>query len=76
MADEIDMANLLMDNEISAAINRIRKSTAPNAQAMAIKECLECGEDIPEARKQLGFSLCVACAQESERRRSLYADEY
>lgn len=72
MADEIDLANDLIDNELSRALNKIRKASE-NVQGS--KRCMECGEKIPEARQKLGFKLCVVCAEENERRRSLFAGD-
>ncbi len=73
MADEIDLANDLIDNEVSRALSRIRQHSS---QASTGSEfCIECGEDMPKERQQLGFKLCVPCAEEAERRRSLYADD-
>ena len=71
MADEIDLANDLIDNEVSRALSKLRQNTPPKEGA---KHCIECGEDIPKARQSLGFDLCVLCASESERRKSLFAD--
>jgi RNA polymerase-binding transcription factor DksA len=72
MADEIDFANDLIDVEVSRAINRMRQQTAQSSEGS--KTCTECGEDMPEARRKMGFKLCVPCAQESERRGQLFAD--
>lgn len=70
MADEIDLANDLIDSEVSRALSKIRQQAS---QGAGTKHCVECGDDIPEARQKLGFKLCVPCAQESERRGSLFA---
>jgi RNA polymerase-binding transcription factor DksA len=72
MADEIDLANDLIDSEVSRALRRMRKS---KEEAIGTEFCVECGEGIPKERQELGFKLCVPCAEESERRRALFADE-
>jgi len=72
MADEIDLANDLIDSEVSRALRKIRQNTQ-NAQGA--KFCVECGETMPEARQKLGFKLCVPCAEEAERRQSLFAGD-
>lgn len=72
MADLIDLANDLIDNEVSRALNKIRENTSQNKKGS--KLCIECGEKIPEVRQNLGFILCVPCAEEQERRKSLYVD--
>lgn len=71
MADQIDLANDLIDNELSRALNKIRQSTG---EPKGSKHCVECGDTIPAARQQLGFKFCVPCAEEAERRSSLFSD--
>jgi len=73
MADEIDLANDLIDSEVSRALSRIRQQSSK--EAIGSEFCVECGENMPKERQQLGFKLCVPCAEESERRRSLFADD-
>jgi len=47
--------------------------TAPGAQTAL--DCLECGEEIPEARRQAlpGIMRCVKCQQYQEDRKKQYA---
>lgn len=71
MADEIDLANDLIDSEVSRALSKIRQSTS---QSVGTKQCIECGDEMPEARRNLGFKFCVPCAAERERREALFAD--
>jgi RNA polymerase-binding transcription factor DksA len=71
MADEADIANDLIANEVSSALSKMRQSTEIK---MGPKECVECGEKVPIERRRLGFKLCIECAAESERRKSLFAD--
>lgn len=70
MADEADLANDFIDSEVSRALGRIRQDTT----AMGTKVCRDCGEKIPDARRKLGFQLCIECAEENERRKSQFAD--
>jgi len=70
MADEADIANDLIASEVLSALSKMRQDTAVK---MGPKECVECEEEIPLARRQLGFKLCVECAEEAERRKSLFA---
>ena len=72
MADEIDLANDLIDNEVSRALSKIRQHSSQESKGT--KVCQECGETIPPLRQKLGFSLCVPCAEEEERKKSLFAD--
>jgi RNA polymerase-binding transcription factor DksA len=71
MADDIDIANDLRDLELASALNRMRQQS--NVKVEGSATCVECGDAMPEARKNLGFKLCVACAQESERRKQQFA---
>jgi len=70
MADDIDLANNLMDAQISRALNRIREESAKAATGSDI--CEECGDTMPAPRVKMGFSVCVSCAEEGERRQHLY----
>lgn len=72
MADEIDLANDLIDSEVSRALSKIRQNASLDAKGS--KFCVECGDTIPLARKKLGFKLCVPCAEELERKKQLFAD--
>jgi RNA polymerase-binding transcription factor DksA len=72
MADEIDLANDLIDSEVSRALSKLRQNAAQGV--VGSKICLECGEAVPPERQKLGFKLCVPCAEETERRKSLFAD--
>lgn len=73
MADEIDLANDQIDREVSLALSKIRQS-ASSVDTQGSEQCLECGDDMPKERQKLGFKICVSCASESERRKSLFAD--
>lgn len=72
MADEIDLANSLIDTAVNRALDKIRQNASVGQEGAEF--CIECGEKMLTERKELGFKLCVPCAQESERRKSLYAD--
>lgn len=72
MADDIDRATEIIENEVSLALTKLRQSASQETQGS--KNCIECGDKIPEARQKLGFKLCVPCAQEEERKKSLFVD--
>ncbi len=72
MADEIDLANDLIDSEVSRALSKLRQHTASDSEGS--KHCIECGDTIPDARRKMGFKWCVSCAEERERKRSLFVD--
>lgn len=71
MADEADIANDYIAQAISSALNKRQQNS--NTQLVS-KNCADCGEEIPIARRSLGFKLCFECAEESERRKSLFVD--
>jgi RNA polymerase-binding transcription factor DksA len=71
MADDADIANDYINTQVSRALAKLRQA---NDAKPGSKVCAECGEDIPDARRKLGFKLCVQCAEESERRNSLFAN--
>jgi RNA polymerase-binding transcription factor DksA len=74
VADEADIANdyiTSITNAISSALVNRQQSTKP---LLGSKLCRDCDELIPIERRQLGFQLCVECATETERRKSLFTD--
>lgn len=72
MADDIDLANAIIDSEVSRALSKIRHQSTVTKEL--VENCVECGEVMPVARQQLGFSICVSCAEYAERKRSRFAD--
>tara|TARA_R110000868_G_scaffold106915_10_gene292862 strand:- start:258 stop:476 length:219 start_codon:yes stop_codon:yes gene_type:complete len=72
MADDIDLANDLIDCEVSRALSKIRQSSG--VAAVGSKICVECGDDMPAGRTSLGFKFCVPCAEDMERKKTLYVD--
>jgi RNA polymerase-binding transcription factor DksA len=71
MADEIDIANDLAAIQLARALEEMRKNSSQGTSGS--KYCVECGDDIPLARKKLGFKLCVPCVEETERKKQLFA---
>lgn len=66
MGDIADRADQLIDehNEDSIAAVRRKIKTGPSR-----KECVECGEPIPEGRQKLGgVCFCAECQEDNERR--------
>ena len=76
MADEIDIANELMHNELARALkNReMRQQASDNAKPQEF--CIDCEEVIPIERQELGLKRCKPCAEEVERRGQMFADNY
>ncbi|RON17926.1 DnaK suppressor protein [Pseudomonas brassicacearum] len=60
MADEIDIAQERIENTLENALAQIPRYTGISAT-----ECEECGEEIPEGRRNAvkGVKLCVGCAE-------------
>ena len=63
MADLADLANQEVEALINEAIShrQVVKTIGP-------EECDECGEKMPEIRRNLGLRLCIDCAQIEEMR--------
>ncbi len=64
--DEIDFANDLVIRETDFLIDECRKlANSPNESR---GDCLNCGEEIPEARQKAvpGCTLCVDCKRKCE----------
>lgn len=72
MADEADIANDFINAQLSRALDQLRQNNSTVKKENKI--CEECGEKIPVARRKLGFGLCIECAEQAERRGSLYGD--
>ncbi len=71
MADDIDLANEMMDREILSALSKMRQSSGNGKEGA--EYCVECDDKMPTERRKLGFSICVSCAEESERKKSQFA---
>lgn len=64
---EDDEVFILQQNEINAAINRSRQALYKPSDAI---ECIDCGDDIPPARKIAipSTERCTECAEVFEKR--------
>ncbi|MBK0546986.1 TraR/DksA family transcriptional regulator [Klebsiella pneumoniae] len=65
-AEIIDQANELAELQREAAIAKCRI----NHNAVSATHCCDCGEEIPERRRELvaGCQRCVSCASDIELR--------
>ena len=68
--DDIDIANDRAAEMLQARIDAARRNV-PHEDGP--KHCEQCDETIPLQRRRLGYSLCVPCAAENERRRQMFA---
>lgn len=64
-----DAVNQQIENTIADAINHARQQL--NQHTISADYCLECGQEIPEARKQVmaGVQFCLPCQQEMDKQR-------
>lgn len=65
MADDAELASDYMDLMKAAQLSLLPKFDKPSRE-----DCLECGDDIPLKRQQLGsVTHCTDCAERIEKRR-------
>lgn len=72
MADEVDVANDLVNSSVYWALKKMNAHLSPG-KGSAI--CLDCGIDMPKERREWGFKYCVDCATERERDQAQYSNE-
>ena len=67
---EDEMAQLHSLHINMNAIGDVQKKLAKQAEQPSATECIECGDDIPEARQKAipGVQLCTYCQEMNERR--------
>jgi len=67
---EDEMAQLHSLHINMNAIGDVQKKLAKQAEQPSATECVECGDDIPEARQKAipGVQLCTYCQEMNERR--------
>lgn len=68
MADYCDQSAAAGEILLKAALENARANIGGNNGVIDRPYCLECGEEIPEARRQAvpGVELCVLCKQMEE----------
>ena len=69
---EVAQVNSLITNQ--NAINAVQKQLAEQRKRPSAEFCEECGEDIPQARRDLvpGVQFCIHCQARSERFKANY----
>ncbi len=58
-----------VQDQIDASVeDEVRRARAQLGRGASLRECEECGEPIPEARRKAvpGVRLCVSCRQERD----------
>jgi phage/conjugal plasmid C-4 type zinc finger TraR family protein len=65
---EVAQLNSIISNQ--NAVSSVQKKLAEQRKFESLMECAECGEEIPEARRQAikGCTMCIHCQQLEERR--------
>lgn len=65
MADDIDRANDIAQESLERSLAKAKRFDAPS-----YPECIDCSEDIPYQRQQIGgVKRCIDCQNIKERRR-------
>ena len=69
---EVAQINSLISNQ--NAVDQVRHQLAKQAAQPSAEFCEECGEDIPQLRRELvpGVQLCIHCQTKLERVRANY----
>lgn len=70
MADAVDHANEITENELAWAL---RSHYVPK-NTMVYKDCVACGEVLPEVRQQMYAKFCIDCATDKEKKQAQYAN--
>ena len=68
--EEAEMGQLHAIHNNLNAVAGVRRKLLEQAARPSAEECEECGDEIPEARRQAvpGVQLCVFCQEKLERR--------
>lgn len=67
-ADEIDRANMIANVFLSEAVEEVARRCAPETHPdFDGTHCVECGDDIPAERLNLGRIRCVYCQERIEK---------
>jgi len=69
--EEAEMAQLHSIHIHMNAVADVQRKLAKLAESPSAKECVECGDEMPEARREAlpGVQLCVYCQEQIERRK-------
>ena len=72
--EEAEMAQLHSIHMHMNAVADVRNALAKQAEQPSLEECEDCGEDIPEQRRELvlGCTRCIHCQGLYERRKAGY----
>lgn len=67
--EEAEIAQIVSLQLNMSAVGKVQEKLAEQRKFESLKECAECSEEIPEARRKAipGVMLCVHCQQLEER---------
>jgi len=65
--DPADQAQRLIEQMAEEIEERIRRQRLRQEHGTALTHCIECGDELPELRRQMGKGYCVACQTEREK---------
>lgn len=84
-ADPIDQSSDITLAFTQESVDAVRRAARPKQTKILmkqedgsvmmdwpIKECVACGDDIPEGRLDTGAITCIQCETEKEKRNALY----
>lgn len=73
-SEETEQAQLSTILRDTAALAEMRHRLAQQRSRPSLEECTECGEPIPQARREAvpGVEMCVYCQSKSERFKANY----
>ena len=74
--DEIDVTNRRLEVEQAAIEAQLKAAREAAVSRDAAAECEDCGEEIPQARREAvpGCTRCAQCQERYERRRAAFGD--
>jgi phage/conjugal plasmid C-4 type zinc finger TraR family protein len=68
--EEAEVAQILSLQMHMKAVNAVQQKLAEQSRFESLHECVECGDEIPEARRVAikGCTMCIYCQELEERR--------
>jgi phage/conjugal plasmid C-4 type zinc finger TraR family protein len=72
--EEAEMAQLHSIHLHMNAVADVRRKLEKQAEQPSLEECEDCGEDIPQARREAikGVTRCITCQELLDKRKKLY----
>lgn len=68
VADELELATHLQEQLNMAGVAQSRKALEPESEpGVVVRECVRCGDDLPQVRIEYKRIRCTVCQVETER---------